>query len=139
MLLTLGMNAQSEKSIKKTSIWHRNQSYQPTGYGTIHVVIFFREGSCSIDRNQLASMEAIANYMYHTQHSIRVIGETHILKKDSRSSDLSILRARAVKQMLVEKYKIDANRIEVVGIGGNYDVAPNSPYNNFVRFVEVKD
>lgn len=46
MLLTLGMNAQSEKSIKKTSIWYRNQSYQPTGYGTIHVEVFWIIANC---------------------------------------------------------------------------------------------
>ncbi len=52
---------------------------------------------------------------------------------------LSEERAKAVKDAVVEKYKIDANRLSVRGMGWDRPADPADPYNNSKnRRVEVK-
>jgi len=52
--------------------------------------------------------------------------------------ELSELRANAVKQELIDKYKFDANKFVVKGVGWNEPFDPDDPNNNYLnRRVEI--
>ena len=69
----------------------------------------------------------------HTDSSMKGQVPTSLVK------ELSNNRANAVKQALVEKYKLDPNQFAVVGMGWDRPADPNDPLNHAKnRRVEVK-
>ena len=61
-------------------------------------VVSFRQGKALVDAQQLSNIENIANYMQFNQK-------------------LSERRANTVKEILVNRYEIDADRITATGMG----------------------
>lgn len=61
----------------------------------------------------------------HPDWKLRVEGHTDNIGGHSFNMDLSSRRADAVKQALVTKYKIDANRFSTAGMGDSQPVATN--------------
>jgi NitT/TauT family transport system substrate-binding protein len=62
-------------------------------------------------------------------------GETLLRSAALSAMDLSKRRAGEIRRLLVERYSIDAKRIEIVGRGWEEPAGPNSDLN---RRVEVQ-
>ena len=62
-------------------------------------------------------------------------GEAYVRTQALRAMDLSKRRAEEIKRLLIEKYQVDAKRLDVVGRGWEEPSGPNSDMN---RRVEVQ-
>jgi NitT/TauT family transport system substrate-binding protein len=62
-------------------------------------------------------------------------GEAYVRTQALRAMDLSKRRAEEIKRLLVERYQVDAKRLDVVGRGWEEPAGPNSDLN---RRVEVQ-
>ena len=81
-------------------------------------VITFRVGKTTIDTHQMPNVERIATYMKnHKDAKVCILGYASPEGNPEINARLAEQRAEAVKTMLVEKYKIDAARIDARGQG----------------------
>ncbi len=90
---------------------------------TLESVVTFRQGKYSIDASQLPNVERIATYMRNHPEA-RVVIKGYASPEGSAEVNVRIAnsRAQAVKNQLMSKYKIAADRItaEGQGIGDMY-------------------
>ncbi|MEJ2033265.1 MAG: OmpA family protein [Deltaproteobacteria bacterium] len=87
--------------------------------------VSFSPNSASIQPGLRSELDRIAQVLReYPQTVIRVEGHTDSAGSDSYNMDLSLRRARAVKNALVQR-GIDANRIQEVGLGESQPVATN--------------
>lgn len=93
----------------------------------INLAVYFDTDKATIKPRYYSEIERVANYM-NTYPNTRVEIEGHT---DNRASDvynkqLSQRRVDAVKQVLVSRYKIAADRIHAIGYGESRPVASNN-------------
>ena len=80
--------------------------------------VFFKIGKWDITKDQMPNVERIANYMKRNTASTVVV-KGYASKDGPEAVNLKLAknRAAAVKDCLVKKYKINANRIDAAGNG----------------------
>jgi NitT/TauT family transport system substrate-binding protein len=90
--------------------------------------ITFASGSAIVDQNaQYIIQMGFGNFIKSFARSrIRIEGNTDSVGSDGINQPLSERRAQAVANFLITTYKLDANRIVVVGNGSKKPVADNS-------------
>lgn len=87
--------------------------------------VLFPTGSAALDPESYPRLDRVVEYMTHRPSSrIRVAGHTDNVGDPDRNQALSLSRAQAVRDYLVE-HGIDGSRIEAVGYGDQQPVAPN--------------
>lgn len=102
--------------------------------------VVFQVGKSVIDKNQQQTVDLIAKYMKKNKDSkLEISGYASPEGDAAKNQALSEARANAVKNMLVKKYKIAADRISTVGKGvmageGSDDIEPE-----FKRIALFKD
>ena len=102
--------------------------------------VVFQVGKSVIDKNQQQTVDLIAKYMKkNTNAKLEISGFASPEGDAAKNQALSEARANAVKSMLVNKYKIAADRISTVGKGvmvgeGSEDIEPE-----FKRIALFKD
>lgn len=102
--------------------------------------VVFQVGKSVIDKNQQQTVDLIAKYMKkNTASKLEISGFASPEGDAAKNQALSEARANAVKTMLVNKYKIAADRITTVGKGvmvgeGADDIEPE-----FKRIALFKD
>ena len=102
--------------------------------------VVFQVGKSAIDKNQQQTVDLIAKYMKKNKDSkLEISGFASPEGDAAKNQALSEARANAVKNMLVNKYKIAADRISTVGKGvmvgeGSDDIEPE-----FKRIALFKD
>ncbi|MBQ6760888.1 MAG: OmpA family protein [Prevotella sp.] len=102
--------------------------------------VVFQVGKSVIDKNQQQTVDLIAKYMKKNKDSkLEISGFASPEGDAAKNQALSEARANAVKNMLVNKYKIAADRISTVGKGvmvgeGSDDIEPE-----FKRIALFKD
>ena len=102
--------------------------------------VVFQVGKSVIDKNQQQTVDLIAKYMKkNTNAKLEISGFASPEGDAAKNQALSEARANAVKSMLVNKYKIAADRISTVGKGvmvgeGSDDIEPE-----FKRIALFKD
>lgn len=85
---------------------------------TLESVITFRQGKTSVDAAQLPNVERIATYMKnHADAKVIIKGYASPEGKIEINERIARERAEAVKNILINKYKISANRIAAEGQG----------------------
>lgn len=96
-------------------------------YERLESVVTFRKGRSSIDASQMPNVERIAIYMKnHPESRVDIKGYASPEGNAEANQKLASKRAEAVKQMLVKKYGIDAQRIDAKGQGvGNLFSEPD--------------
>jgi OOP family OmpA-OmpF porin len=90
-------------------------------------MVSFRQGKSTIDASQYANVERVASYLKnHKNAKVKVEGYASPEGSKAINEALAKKRAEAVKNMLVKKYKIAANRIDATGKGvGNMFSEPD--------------
>ena len=84
-------------------------------------VVTFRQGKIVIDASQQPNVERIATYLKnHKEAKVNILGYASPEGSSEVNERIANQRAEAVKNMLVNKYRIDARRITAKGQGVGY-------------------
>ena len=101
-------------------------------------IVIFRQGKSTIDAAQYASIEMIAKYMKnHKDAKVKVQGYASPEGNKEFNQKLSEKRAEVVKNALVKKYKIAADRITVEGLGATDKLSQENDFNRVAMFVDT--
>ena len=97
--------------------------------------VLFRQGKSVIDPAQFAPIELISNYMKnHPEAKVKIDGYASPEGSLELNKKLSIDRAEAVKNALVKKYKIAADRLTTEGHGPTDKLFEQVEFNRVVTF-----
>ena len=100
--------------------------------------VIFRQGKSTIEPAQYASIEMVAKYMKnHPEAKVKVLGYASPEGKAEFNQKLSEKRAEVVKNALIKKYKIAADRITVEGLGATDKLSSENDFNRVAMFVDT--
>ena len=100
--------------------------------------VIFRQGKSNIEPAQYASIEMVANYMKnHKDAKVKVQGYASPEGKAEFNQKLSEKRAEVVKNALVKKYKIAADRITTEGLGATDKLSSENDFNRVALFIDT--
>lgn len=100
--------------------------------------VIYRVGKSVIDPSQYAQIEMVAKYMKnHPDAKILVEGYASPEGKPEVNQKLSVARAEAVKTALVNKYKIEADRISTKGCGVTDKLFDEYDFNRVAIFKDT--
>ena len=107
-----------------------NSLLQPT--------VIFRQGKSIIDPSQYAPIELIAKYMRnHPDCKILIRGYASPEGPADLNQRLSEARAEVVKQALIKRYKISADRLSTQGMGITDDLFDEIEFNRVSTFSDT--
>lgn len=110
-----------------------------TGKRAIECIVHYRLNKTVIDASQVPNVERVAMYLKkYPNATAHVTGYASVEGPAANNNRLSIGRANAVKNMLVNKYKIAASRITVEGPGTTTQFGNSLPMNR-VSIAVVND
>lgn len=102
--------------------------------------VVFQVGKSVIDKNQQQTVDLIAKYMKKNANAkLEISGYASPEGDAAKNQALSEARANSVKDMLVKKYKIAANRITTVGKGVMVGEGADDIEAEFKRIALFKD
>ena len=97
--------------------------------------VLFRQNVSTIDKAQEANVEMIARYMKNNPDAkVKISGYASPEGPAEINQKLSELRAEAVKDMLVKKYNIAADRLETEGCGATDKLFDEVEFNRVAIF-----
>jgi outer membrane protein OmpA-like peptidoglycan-associated protein len=100
--------------------------------------VIFRQGKSTIDPAQYASIEMVAKYMKnHKDAKVKVQGYASPEGKAELNQKLSEKRAEVVKNALVKRYKIAADRITCEGLGATDKLSSENDFNRVAMFIDT--
>jgi len=100
--------------------------------------VIFRQGKSTIDPAQYASIEMVANYMKnHKDAKVKIQGYASPEGKAEFNQKLSEKRAEVVKNALVKRYKIAADRITCEGLGATDKLSSENDFNRVAMFIDT--
>ena len=101
-------------------------------------MVIFRQGKSAIDAAQYASIEMVAKYMKnHKDAKVKVLGYASPEGNAELNQKLSEKRAEVVKNALVKKYKIAADRITCEGLGATDKLSSENDFNRVAMFIDT--
>ena len=101
-------------------------------------IVIFRQGKSTIEPAQYASIEMVAKYMKnHPEAKVKVLGYASPEGKAEFNQKLSEKRAEVVKNALVKKYKVAADRITIEGLGATDKLSSENDFNRVAMFVDT--
>ena len=108
---------------------------KPTTVTNLQPMVIFGKGKSTIDQAGYASIELIAGYMKkHPDAKIEIKGYASPEGNPELNQRLSQARADAVKNALVKKHKIAANRLTAVGMGATDELFEEVEFNRVATF-----
>ncbi len=108
---------------------------KPETATNLQPTVLFRQGKSTIDAAQYAPIELIAHYMKnHPDAKIEIKGYASPEGKAEFNQKLSAARAEAVKNALVKKYKIAADRLSTKGMGATDKLFEQVEFNRVATF-----
>ena len=91
---------------------------KPATATNLQPTVLFRQGKAVVDNSQMPNIELIAQYMKnHPEAKVEIKGYASPEGNKDFNQALSQKRADAVKNVLVKKYKIAADRLTTKGMG----------------------
>ena len=98
-------------------------------------IVIFGVGKSTLDNAGYASCEMVAKYMRnHKDTKILVKGYASPEGDAAKNQKLSEARANSVKNALVKRYKIAADRIEAQGAGATSELSEENDFNRVAMF-----
>ena len=112
------------------------QTYvKPETATNLQPTVLFRQGKSVIDKAQYAPIELIANYMKnHPEAKVEIKGYASPEGSAEFNQKLSEKRAQVVKDVLVKKYKIAADRLSTKGCGATDKLFEEVEFNRVATF-----
>ena len=131
-------NAQKDAQIaqlKKALADCENKPKVEAKVANLQPSVIFRQGKTVIDRPQVANVEMIAKYMQNNPDAkIKISGYASPEGPAALNQKLSEQRAAVVKDMLVKKYKIAADRLQTEGLGATDKLFDEVEFNRVALF-----
>jgi outer membrane protein OmpA-like peptidoglycan-associated protein len=91
--------------------------------------VFFKTNSDKIEEENVSALTTFFQTILNQKFSKLVIeGHTDSVGPEEYNIDLSQRRAKFVKELLIEKYKVPAQKIETLGYGSSHPVEDNGNY-----------
>ena len=101
-------------------------------------IVIFGQGKSTIDAAQYASVEMVAKYMRnHKDAKILVKGYASPEGDAEKNKALSEARAQSVKNALIKRYKIAADRVSTEGMGATADLSEENDFNRVAMFFDT--
>ena len=101
-------------------------------------IVIFGQGKSTIDAAQYASVEMVAKYMRnHKDAKILVKGYASPEGDAEKNKALSEARAESVKNALIKRYKIAADRVSTEGMGATADLSEENDFNRVAMFFDT--
>ena len=125
------------KKVKPTTIINKvvnkvvsNNVLQPT--------VIFGQGKSTVDAAQMASVAMIAKYMKnHPESTILIKGYASPEGNPELNQKLSEARATSVKNVLVSRYGISADRLTTQGMGATDELFDEVDFNRVATFTDT--
>ena len=131
-------NAQKDAQIaqlKKALADCENKPVVEAKAANLQPSVIFRQGKSVIDKAQEANVEMIAKYMKNNKDAkIKISGYASPEGPAELNQKLSEQRAEAVKNMLVKKYKVAADRLTTEGLGATDKLFDEVEFNRVALF-----
>lgn len=100
--------------------------------------VVFGQGKSAVEKSQEANISLIANYMKkHPEAKVKISGYASPEGNPELNQRLSEARAEAVKNVLVKKYKIAADRLETEGLGATDKLFDEVEFNRVATFNDL--
>ena len=100
--------------------------------------VVFGQGKSAVEKSQEANISLIANYMKkHPEAKVKISGYASPEGNPELNQRLSEARAEAVKNVLVKKYKIAADRLETDGLGATDKLFDEVEFNRVATFNDL--
>ena len=97
--------------------------------------VLFRQGKTTVDASQMGNIELIAQYMKnHPDAKVEIKGFASPEGSKEVNDRIAAARANAVKNVLVNKYKIAANRLTTKGMGVTDGLFKQVEFNRIATF-----
>ena len=101
-------------------------------------IVIFSAGKTSIDAAQYASIEMVAKYMRnHKDAKILIKGYASPEGDEVKNKALADGRAESVKNALIKRYKIAADRITAQGMGATSELSEENDFNRVAMFFDT--
>lgn len=108
---------------------------KPATATNLQPTVLFRQGSAVVDKAQIPNVELISNYMKnHKDANLTIKGYASPEGSLEFNQKLSQKRADAVKDVLVKKYKISADRLKTQGCGPTDKLFSELDFNRVATF-----
>lgn len=108
---------------------------KPETATNLQPTVLFGQGKSTIEPAQYAPIELIANYMKnHKDAKVEIKGYASPEGSKELNQKLSEARAEAVKNALVKKYKISADRLTTKGMGATDKLFEQVEFNRVATF-----
>lgn len=108
---------------------------KPATATNLQPTVLFRQGKAVVDKSQMPNIELIAQYMKnHEDAKVEIKGYASPEGNKEFNQALSEKRAEAVKNVLVKKYKIAANRLTTKGMGATDKLFKQVEFNRVSTF-----
>lgn len=108
---------------------------KPATVTNLQPTVLFRQGKSTVDAAQYAPIELIAQYMKnHPEAKVEIKGYASPEGSAELNQKLSENRAEAVKKILVNKYKISADRLTTKGCGATDQLFEQVEFNRVATF-----
>ena len=105
---------------------------------TLQPIVIFGQGKTNVDAAGMASCEMVAKYMKnHPTAKVKILGYASPEGKAEFNQKLSEKRAEVVKNALIKKYKIAADRVTVEGLGATDKLSSENDFNRVAMFVDT--
>ena len=108
---------------------------KPATATNLQPTVLFRQGKAVVDKSQMPNIELIAQYMKnHADAKVEIKGYASPEGNKDFNQALSQKRADAVKNILVKKYKIAADRLTTKGMGATDKLFKQVEFNRVSTF-----
>ena len=108
---------------------------KPATATNLQPTVLFRQGKAVVDKSQMPNIELIAQYMKnHAEAKVEIKGYASPEGNKDFNQALSQKRADAVKNVLVKKYKIAADRLTTKGMGATDKLFKQVEFNRVSTF-----
>ena len=108
---------------------------KPATATNLQPTVLFRQGKAVVDKSQMPNIELIAQYMKnHPEAKVEIKGYASPEGNKDFNQALSQKRADAVKNVLVKKYKIAADRLTTKGMGATDKLFKQVEFNSVSTF-----
>ena len=108
---------------------------KPATATNLQPTVLFRQGKAVVDKSQMPNIELIAQYMKnHQDAKVEIKGYASPEGNKDFNQALSQKRADAVKNVLVKKYKIAADRLTTKGMGATDKLFKQVEFNRVSTF-----
>ena len=105
---------------------------------TLQPIVIFGQGKTTVDAAGMASCEMVAKYMKnHPESMVKIEGYASPEGSKEVNERIAKQRAESVKNVLVKKYKIAANRLEAEGLGATDKLSSENDFNRVAKFIDV--